>query len=107
MSFSFFAHFACVNAWTCAAQNCSLSSDRCTVAWGCFRWLPLASLTGYRQRNCARGLQLQLLQQVFDDRNALRVCSFSWIGQEPAFYKHCWNSRLSQDIVATAAHSAI
>src|SRR5207247_237759 len=38
---------------------------------------------------------------------ALRVRSFSRVGQKPAFHEHCGNGRLSQDIVTTATHSSI
>src|SRR5262249_61119516 len=67
MSSSFSWRFFCASASTSSGvRNSLLWFGRCTVASGCFRWLPLASLTGYRQRNCARARRLQFRPQVFD-----------------------------------------
>src|SRR6266566_7456175 len=47
MSFSFYARFSCVNAWTCGVRMSIPSFDRCTVAAALFRSSPLASSTAY------------------------------------------------------------
>src|SRR5206468_6440042 len=64
MSFSFYARFSCVNAWTCGVRMQIPSFDRCTAAAGLFRSSPLASWTAHLQRNCVRRPQLQFPLRV-------------------------------------------
>ena len=48
-----------------------------------------------------------LLCELLAVRSSLGIRGFSWVGEEAAFYKYCWNCCLSQNIETAAPHSSI